>query len=135
MSMFQSSDSLFGQKKFTPAIAMAQAATRGCPVRWRTSKCRGLARMPIATDLAKGEVFQPKLLLLFLRGGWQGGGKEIGESSSGVLPDRFRCYFQGLGAILTVGTEESIKNHPEPTCQIPESPKYSFKKDLPAEEG
>ena len=57
--------------------------------------------------------------------------EEIGERSSGMLPDGFCCYFHGLGAILTVGTEESIENRPEPTSQIPESPKYSLKKDLP----
>ena len=51
-------------------------------------------------------------------------GEEIGERSSGMLPDGFCCYFRGLGAILTVGTEESIKNHPEPTSQIPKSPTY-----------
>ena len=58
-------------------------------------------------------------------------GEEIGERSSGMLPDGFHCYFHGLGVILTVGTEKSIKNHPEPISQIPKSPKYSLKKDLP----
>ena len=58
-------------------------------------------------------------------------GEEIGERSSGMLPERFCCYFYGFGAILTVGAEESIQNHPEPTSQIPKSPKYSLKKDLP----
>ena len=33
-------------------------------------------------------------------------------------------FFYGFGAILTVGTEESVKNRPEPTGQIPESPEY-----------
>ena len=47
-----------------------------------------------------------------------------------MLPDGACCNFQGLGAILTVGTEESIKYHPEPTSQIPKSPEYSLKKDL-----
>ena len=54
-----------------------------------------------------------------------GMGEEIGERSSGMLPDRLCCYFNGLGAILTVGTKESIKNQPEPTSQIPKSPKYT----------
>ena len=58
-------------------------------------------------------------------------GEEIGRRSSGMLPDGFCCYFHGFGAILTVGTEESIKNHPEPTSQIPKSSKYSLKTDLP----
>ena len=57
--------------------------------------------------------------------------EDIGERASGMLPDGFCCYFYGFGPILTVGTEESIKNHPEPTTQIPKSPKYSLKKDLP----
>ena len=50
-------------------------------------------------------------------------GEETGERSSGTPPDVFCCYFHSFGAILTVGTEESIKNHPEPTGQIPKSPK------------
>ena len=58
-------------------------------------------------------------------------GEEIGERSSGMLPDDCCGYFNGFGAIPTVGTEESIKNDPEPTSQIPQSPKYSRKNDLP----
>ena len=45
--------------------------------------------------------------------------EEIGERGSELLPDGFCCYFHGLGAILTVGTEESIKYHLEPSSQIP----------------
>ena len=51
-------------------------------------------------------------------------GEEIGKRSSGMLPDGFCCYFNGFGTILTVGTETSIKNDPEPSSQIPQSPTY-----------
>ena len=51
-------------------------------------------------------------------------GEEIGERGSRKSPDGFSCYFLGFGGFLTVGTEESIKNHPEATTQIPKSPKY-----------
>ena len=51
-------------------------------------------------------------------------GEEIGERGSRKSPDGFCCYFLGFGAIPTVGTEESIKNYPEPSTQIPKRPTY-----------
>ena len=54
--------------------------------------------------------------------------EEIGERSSGMLPDDFCCYFHGLGVMLTVATKKSMKNHPEPTSQIPKIQRYHQKR-------
>ena len=58
-------------------------------------------------------------------------GEEIGERGSWQSPEGFRCSFQGFWAMPTVGTEESIKNHPEATTQIPKSPNYHPQKPPP----
>ena len=43
----------------------------------------------------------------------------------------FLLQFQRFRGIPTLGTEKSITNHPEPTGQIPKSPKYILKEDIP----
>ena len=54
-------------------------------------------------------------------------GRERFRNASGW----FLVRFSRFGGFLTVGTEKPVQKHPEPTSQIPKSPKYSLKKALP----
>ena len=57
--------------------------------------------------------------------------KRSGREAPESLRMAFAAISKGFEAILTVGTEESIQNHPELSNQIPENLEYHPKRDRP----